>query len=226
MPEDHSYRLLVFDWDGTLLDSVGSIVACMEATVDEVGLEPVPPERIRRAVGMGLQETLDALVPGTDEATRGRIVECYRHFWLSVYRTRPTPFEGVERVLEELVEDGYLMAVATGKGRRGLDLDFEATGLGRWFHASRTADETFSKPHPRMLEELLNELGAHPSEALMVGDTTFDLEMARNAGVAAVAVETGSHRTAELRDLEPVACLPSVRHLRAWLTDQSSSSSP
>lgn len=212
-----AYRLLVFDWDGTLMDSVGSIVACMEATVEKLGLEPVPAERIRQAVGMGLDETLDALVPGTDEATRGRIVECYRRFWFSIYRERPTPFEGVGRVLGELAEDDYLMAVATGKGRRGLDRDFETTGFGHLFHASRTADETFAKPHPRMLEEILDELGTRPEEALVIGDTTFDLEMAHNAGVPAVAVETGSHETDVLRQLEPLACLPSVRQLRAWL---------
>lgn len=210
-------RLLVFDWDGTLMDSVGSIVECMEATVERLGLEPVPAWRIRRAVGMGLQETLDALVPGTDDATRGRIIECYRRFWFSVYRERPTPFEGVDAVLEELAEDGYLLAVATGKGRSGLERDFEATGLGRRFHASRTADETFAKPHPRMLEEILEELGARPSEALVVGDTTFDLEMARNAGVDAVAVESGSHDAEALRGFDPLVCLPSVRELRAWL---------
>lgn len=221
-----SYRLLVFDWDGTLMDSVGSIVACMEATVETLGLDPVPAERIRRVVGMGLQETMDALVPGTDQATRGRIIECYRRFWFAEYRERPTPFEGVDRTLETLAEDGYLLAVATGKGRRGLDRDFEATGLGSFFHTSRTADETFAKPHPRMLEEILDELGARPADALMVGDTTFDLEMAKNAGVPAVAVETGSHGTSDLEGLGPLTCLPSVRELRAWLSGAQSSSSP
>lgn len=214
---DCPYRLLVFDWDGTLMDSISSIVACMQATVERLGMESIPDERIRRAIGLGLHDTLDMLVPGADERLRGRILDCYRQLWFSSFRERPVPFSGVPQALTALAAADHLMAVATGKGRRGLDRDFDATGMGRLFHASRTADETFSKPHPRMLEEILDELGARPDEALMVGDTTYDLEMARNAGVAAVAVTCGSHRREELAGLEPLACLGSVLELEGWL---------
>lgn len=213
----HPYRLLVFDWDGTVMDSISSIVACMQATVERLGIDPIPDERIRRAIGLGLHDTLDMLVPGADERLRGRILDCYRQLWFSSFRHRPEPFSGVPQALSALAEAEYLMAVATGKGRRGLDRDLETTGMGRLFHASRTADETFSKPHPRMLEEILDELGTRPDEALMVGDTTYDLEMAKNAGVSSVAVTCGSHCREELAGLEPLACLGSVLELEAWL---------
>jgi phosphoglycolate phosphatase len=217
MSSQRPYRLLVFDWDGTLMDSIGSIVACMQTTLEHVGVLPVAEERIRQAVGMGIGATMDYLLPDADEATRGRVTDCYRNLWFSSFRERPLPFAGVEETLSRLRDDGYLLAVATGKGRRGLLRDFESSGLGRFFHASRTADETFAKPHPRMVDELLDELGAGPGESLVVGDTTFDLEMAKNAGVPAVAVLTGSHGARDLQALSPLACLPSVRELRGWL---------
>lgn len=218
----HDFRLLVFDWDGTLMDSIASIVDCMQATVDHLGLDPIPHQKVRDTVGLGLVDTLEELVPGTDRATRGRIVECYRHLWLSTYRERPVPFPGVRETLESLEHAGYLLAVATGKGRQGLARDFESSGLGRFFHASRTADEAAPKPSPQMLLELLDELGSRPEEALLVDDTTFDLEMAANAGVPSLAVETGSHRREDLLGSAPLDCLASVVELVAWLEDRRS----
>jgi phosphoglycolate phosphatase len=217
MAERLPFDLLIFDWDGTLMDSIGSIVACMQTTVEHVGLPPIPAGRIRDAVGLGLRETLDLLVPGTGEETRGKILEGYRRFWFSTYRSRPVAFEGVADQLRGLGEDGYLLAVATGKGRHGLDRDLEATGLTDLFHCSRTADETFSKPHPRMVEEILDDLGVRADRALMVGDTTYDLEMAANAGVPSLAVLTGSHRRQDLLGREPLGCIDSVCGLRNWL---------
>jgi len=212
------FRLLVFDWDGTLMDSVGSIVACLLHSLRELGFEALPEASIRGTIGLGLSELLEQLYPGATRLERLRLIECYRHHWVTEYRRRPVLIDGVRRVLETL-EAHYCLAVATGKSRTGLDRDLERTGLRSYFSATRTIDEAMSKPHPQMLLELIDELGVTPSETLMVGDTTFDLEMARNAGSAAVAVLTGAQQREELMDCAPLECLPSVGELPAWLEE-------
>ncbi len=217
MPADRGYQLVVFDWDGTLLDSVASIVACTEHTLAELELPPPVPGAIRTALGLGLRETVEAFCPGCDQDTFNRIVEVYRRHWLTDFCHRPVLFDGVERALVELARSGRLLAVATAKGRRGLDLDLERTGLADRFAATRTVDEARSKPHPEMLLGLLDELGVGANETVMVGDTTHDLMMAHNAGVAAVAVTTGSHGRAALDAARPLACLEAVTELPGWL---------
>jgi phosphoglycolate phosphatase len=215
------FDLLVFDWDGTLMDSLATIVACLNRSARELGLEPFDEERVRQTVGLGLPDTMVALGLGKDRADWGPIVERYRDHWIATYSHQPLLFEGAAQVLERLHGSGYLMAVATGKGRRGLDADFSKTGVGRFFHASRTADETRAKPHPQMLLELLDEFGVARSRALMIGDTTYDLELAKNAGIPALAVESGSHHRSQLERCAPLACLPSVHHLDDWLAAQA-----
>ena len=212
-----SFRLLVFDWDGTLMDSIGSIVACTRATLEDLGLPGLPDEKIRGTIGLGLRETVDVLWPGGGDEVYNQVLECYRKHWLSTWRDQPVLFEGVGDLIRELAAEGYLLAIATGKSRRGLDHVLEQTGLAHLFHATRTVDEAFSKPHPQMLLDILDELGVSPRDAVMIGDTTYDLEMARNAGTAAVGVCTGSHCREELERLGPVACLDGVVGLREWL---------
>ncbi len=224
MPAPGTFSLLVFDWDGTLMDSVGTIVACTQATIRELDL-PLPEEVVIRAtIGLGLRETIDRLRPGCDEALYQRIVAGYREHWHGTYRDLPLLFPEVPRLLDDLAGDGYLLAVATGKSRRGLEHALASTGLAARFHATRTADEAPSKPHPQMLWDLLEELGARPEETLMVGDTTHDLEMARSAGVAAVGVASGTQPREELLRLGPLACFERVAELAAWapLTSPSS----
>ena len=221
MPAElHSPRLLVFDWDGTLMDSIGPIVACTQATIRELGLGSVPDETIRGMVGLGLRETIEALSPGCDEALFERILEGYRRQWHGTYRDLPLLFPGVPEMLRNLAAEGYLLAVATGKSRRGLDYALEQTRLGAHFQATRTADEAFSKPHPQMLLDVLDELGVRPREAVMIGDTTYDLEMARNARTHSVGVCSGGHSREELLDFEPLACLDQVVELTAWLAER------
>jgi phosphoglycolate phosphatase len=210
-------RLLVFDWDGTLMDSIGAIVACTKLTIRDLELGELPEERIRSTIGLGLRETVEVLSPGCDEEQYGRILARYREHWFGTYRDLPLLFEGVRELLEGLVAEGYLLAVATGKSRRGLDYAMIQTGLEGLFQATRTADESFSKPHPKMLYDVFEELGVAPHEALMIGDTTYDLEMARNAGSPSVGVCSGSHPREELLQFEPVACLENVLHLAPWL---------
>lgn len=211
------YELLVFDWDGTLIDSIGSIVACTQATLDELGLDELPEAAIRQTIGLGLKETLEALVPDADAELAARIRETYFRQWVGTFCDRPILFDGAAETIESLAEAGYLLAVATGKSRRGLERDFSRVGLRERFAVTRTVDEARSKPHPQMLLDVLDELGVRNGEALMIGDTTHDLEMARAAAVEAVAVTGGSQPRRLLEPLDPLACLATVGELPGWL---------
>lgn len=212
------FRLLVFDWDGTLMDSVGTIVACTQATIRDLGL-PLPAEPvIRSTIGLGLRETVERLQPGCDEAVFQRILAGYRDHWHVTYRDLPLLFPEVYDLLDALAAGGFLLAVATGKSRRGLEHSLATSGLAGRFHATRTADDAPSKPHPQMLWDVLEELVVRPAEALMVGDTTHDLAMAQSAGVAAIGVASGTQPREELLRLAPLACFERVGELAGWLS--------
>lgn len=211
------FDLLVFDWDGTLVDSIGAIIGCTLATLAEVGLDGVAEATIRSSIGLGLRETVERFCPGCDEATFGRVLDAYRRHWWATYGHQMSPFAGVDELLAGLGQAGYLLAVATAKSRRGLAHDFERTGLGRHFHASRTTDDCPAKPQPDMLDSLIEELGVDRQRTLMIGDTCHDLEMAANAGVTAVAVLSGSQTRAQLEPRGPTAILGGVGELAAWL---------
>lgn len=215
------YRLIVFDWDGTLMDSIATIVACATEAARDVGVcDEGTPARSRQAIGLGLDDTARHILPKANGEVRAAWVERYRHHWFAGYRDRPICFDGVGELLAALADGGYWLAVATGKSRKGLDRDLEVTGHGKFFLATRTVNEALSKPHPQMLLDILDELGVDRSEALMVGDTTYDLDMAKNAGVAAVAVLTGSHDRGTLLASGPVACLDAATQLPDWLAGQ------
>ena len=211
------YDLLVFDWDGTLMDSAARIVRSMRAAFTELGLVPPAPDAARNVIGLGLSHAVTELAPDLDAATHTRVIERYRAHYLELDDT-PTPlFPGAAEVVAGLAAQGYLLAVATGKSRRGLDQALAQSGLGAHFHATRSADETFSKPHPQMLLELLDELGVSADRALMIGDTEYDLLTARNAGVDALAVCYGAHAPERLLALGPLACLAAIDALPGWL---------
>lgn len=211
------FRLLVFDWDGTLIDSIGSIVSCMHATVAELGIPRIEDATIRSTIGLGLADTLEILMPEAEEPLRRRVVECYRKHWLGGFADRHALIQGAREVLEGLGRQGYWLAVATGKGRSGFDRDVARFDLADLFLATRTTSEAPSKPSPAMVLDLLDELGVAAEETLMVGDTPHDLRMAEAAGVAAVGVCSGSACEEDLRDLGPAAILPDVTHLPPWL---------
>jgi phosphoglycolate phosphatase len=220
------FRLLVFDWDGTIVDSIGAIVDCTFAAIASLdgtlGYAPPARERVRHAIGQGLVESLTAFFPGSGPEIHARVIEAYREQWIACYKDRFAPFPGARETLEALGGAGYLLGVATAKSRRGLVRDFERSGLGPLFHASRTVDEAPSKPHPGMLEGLFAELGVDREEALMIGDTHWDLEMAANAGCAAVGVLSGAQSEADLRVASPLACLPDLTALPAFLAARAS----
>lgn len=219
------YRLLVFDWDGTLMDSAAHIVASMRAAFGELDAPAHPERRLREVIGLGMHEALEALFPGCDAAFKRRCAERYRVHFLDTRRP-PQLFPGVAEVLGELAAQGYLLAVATGKSRRGLVRELARTGLGDRFHATRCADETRSKPHPAMLREILAQLEVPAAEALVIGDTDYDLEMARRAGVEALAVLYGVHDRPRLLRQAPAGCLPAIDRLPQWLTARADDAGP
>lgn len=211
-------RLVVFDWDGTLVDSIPTIVECTLAALARIDRHPLPAvEEVRGAIGMGLRDSMEQFFPGSGEGFLAELIEAYRELWLGTYRDRIALFPGARAAVEAVGAAGHLLAVATAKSRRGLDRELEATGIGPLFRATRTVDEAPPKPHPEMLLSLCAELALAPGEVLMVGDTSFDLEMARAAGAPAVGLLSGSHARERLAGCEPLAILPGVAELPGWL---------
>lgn len=210
-------ELLVFDWDGTLMDSIAAIVGCMTEAAHDLDLGAVEESLIRRFVGLGLAEALPALGLGDDPVLAQRLVERYRHHWFTTYRERPVLFAGVPELIEDLSEGGYRLAIATGKGRKGLDRDLETTGLLGRFEFTRTIDEAPGKPHPQMLLDVVEGMGAGAEATLMIGDTPYDLRMARNAGTHAMGVAQSTHSREDLLAERPLDCLDHVCDLEPWL---------
>jgi phosphoglycolate phosphatase len=210
------FDLLVFDWDGTLMDSAAAIVASLQGACRDLGL-PVPgDEQARYIIGLGLNDALSHILPSVEAARYPEVVERYRVHFLRLDAGTGL-FPGVTQVIADLHATGYRLAIATGKSRRGLARALAATGLRDYFHATRCADEGHSKPHPGMLQALMDELDIAPGRTLMIGDTTHDLEMARAAGVAGLGVAYGAHPRDALDACGPLACLHSVAELREWL---------
>jgi phosphoglycolate phosphatase len=213
------YPLIVFDWDGTIIDSASSIAECIRQAARDMSL-PVPStERASHVIGLGLHDSLRLAVPELQAHQYPEFVANYRRHFLA-REDAMALFAGMEDLLKEL-KDKHLLAIATGKSRRGLDRALSATGVGPYFAASRCADETNPKPHPAMLLELMDELAVAKDGVLMIGDTSHDLEMARAAEVDAVAVTYGAHPEHGLRSCNPRECVSSVKDLKAWLTQNA-----
>ena len=187
------YKLLIFDWDGTLMDSETRIVNCMRAACVVNGFAAQSNDTLKDVIGLGLKEALKKLQPAENDRVIEKLAATYRREYLETNETHSALFPGVENLLAELEDQGYLLAIATGKGRQGLDMSLEETKLHGRFHVTRCASETFSKPHPLMLEEILQFTGLDAEQALMIGDTEYDMEMARNANMHPLAVGYGVH---------------------------------
>ncbi len=214
------YRLLIFDWDGTLADSEARIVESVRRAVNELGLPDCTPAEIRNVIGLGMQQCLETLFPEVPAERHAHFVNAYRkHF--SLNNDAPVElFPGVKEVLATLCAGGYTIGVATGKSRRGLDRELEESGLDAIVRVSRCADESPSKPDPQMLEELLELTVTPPQQALMIGDTTYDMQMARDAGVDRIGVSYGAHESARLLEFDPLEIIDSLRHLEQWLANR------
>lgn len=221
------FELMIFDWDGTLMDSVPRIVSSMQAAARDAEWGELAPDAVANIIGLGLPEAVALLCPGILPAQSARLRECYAHHFVHADTTPMAFFDGVEARLARLRQrESLKLAVATGKTRRGLDRIFAETRSGGWFHASRTADETCSKPHPQMLSELLADLAVPASRAVMVGDTEYDLEMARALGMPRVGVSYGVHDVERLAACEPAYIADGVTGLFDWLEAAAPTASP
>ena len=211
------FDLIVFDWDGTLYDSTAVIVRSLQAACRDIGV-PVPDDaRASYVIGLGLRAAMEYAVPGLPPERYPQMIERYRHHYFAS-QDALTLFPGVLALLQALRARNHWLAVATGKSRMGLDEALASVELKGMFDASRTADETRSKPDPTMLLELMREFGVAPERTLMIGDTTHDLQLAVNAGTSSLAVTYGAHESSALAAYEPVFTARSVDELAAWLT--------
>lgn len=210
------YDLIVFDWDGTVMDSTAVIANSIQSACRDLDLTVPTDEVARHVIGLGLDQALRYAVPSAGASRHAELVARYRHHFFSQENAMPL-FEGAEALMQELRADGFLLAVATGKNRNGLDRALKASNMTQYFHATRTADQTVSKPDPTMLHEILEQLEVAVERALMVGDTTHDLQMAVNAGMSSLAMSHGAHPEDQLLELKPLALLHDFAGLREWI---------
>lgn len=199
------------------MDSVARIVDCLKIASIEAGFDARPETELRNVIGLGLREALKQLHPEVADTLIETMADHYRRQYMEINTTPSRLFPGVKELLNSLENHGYWLAVATGKGREGLNQVLDSTGLKGRFHTTRCASETFSKPHPRMLEEILEQTGLDARDALMIGDTEYDLEMASNAGMASLGVSYGVHSVERLLKHRPIACLHDVSELHPFL---------
>jgi phosphoglycolate phosphatase len=210
-------RVVIFDWDGTLVDSVEHIADSLHQAATDLGYPALEREAYRDIIGLGMVEALEKLYPGISHAEMNRIREGYAGYFFSKTTTPQNVFEGMADVVADLCGSGRRCSVATGKSRRGLDSALVSSGLGSHFEITRCADETRSKPDPAMLEEILNFYRIDPAEAVMIGDTRYDLEMAQRIGMPSIGVEWGVHKRDVLGDYSPHAIVDTVPGLRRVL---------
>jgi len=210
------FDLIVFDWDGTLFDSTALIVRCMQAACRDIGVAVPSDEAAAYVIGLGLRDALEHAVPGLPEERYPELGKRYGHHYLA-RSNELVLFEGTLPMLHGLKERNHLLAVATGKTRRGLDDALQQSQLRGMFDATRTADETASKPHPLMLQELMAELGTVPARTLMIGDTTHDLQLGANAGTARVGVSYGAHEPEAFDAFGSLFIVHSTFELHRWL---------
>ncbi len=212
-----AFKMLVFDWDGTLMDSTERIVSSFQSAMAECNLPVLDAEPIMAIIGLGLPEATQALYPELDAVRRQQLARRYQAHY---FEHDPVPmrlYPGARELIEDLAARGFWLSVATGKSRRGLNEVLESTGLGRYFFATRCAEETASKPDPLMLHELMFEANARAHQCLMIGDTQFDLDMARRAAMPALGIAHGAHEVAALQASQPLAVVNDVHALAHWL---------
>jgi phosphoglycolate phosphatase len=214
------FDLIAFDWDGTLYDSTRLIVRCIQAAVIDVGGAKPSENDAAWVIGLGLAEALARAAPDVPKEKYAELGARYRYHYLQ-HQDDLVLFDGVLRMIDALRARGHKLAVATGKSRRGLNEALKSVALRDRFDASRTADETFGKPHPRMLLELMEELEVPAERTLMIGDTTHDLQLALNAGCASVGVSYGAHEPESFDELKPLFVAHSVASLETWLLDNA-----
>lgn len=214
------FDLIVWDWDGTLADSTGMIARAIVKAAQEVGLPSLELGQARNVIGLGIRDAIRTLFPSISSEQAQALT---RRYTINYYAAEEDVllFEGAMALIAELKRKGFKQAIATGKGRRGLNTALQRLDMEKYFHATRTADECFSKPHPQMLDELMDFLVVTPERTLMIGDTTYDMLMAKNADVQSLAVSYGAHRADELLNCQPKALFNTFDELSTWLINNA-----
>ncbi len=210
-------KVVIFDWDGTLVDSVEHIAESLHQAATELGFPKREREAYRDIIGLGMVEALEKLYPGISREEMNAIREGYGRYFFSKVTTPQNVFDGMADVVADLRGAGRGCSVATGKSRRGLDMALVSSGLGEHFDITRCADETRSKPDPTMLQEIVRFYGIEPEEAVMIGDTRYDLDMAQRIGMPSIGVEWGVHKRDVLSEYAPHAVVDTVADLRRVL---------
>lgn len=210
------YQLIIFDWDGTLMDSTQHIINCMQLGIEQLDLPRLSDSTVSHIIGLGLNEAVYTLYPDLDDATRQELGQRYSQNWLSSNYEAPL-FDNAQNLIKQLNDQELFLGVATGKSRRGLDKVLTSSALGQFFHATRCVDECHSKPHPQMVEELMDYLGVEPDQTLMIGDTSHDLQMAHNAGAHSLGISHGAHDRQSLQACQPQAIVNNLFEVEQWL---------
>ncbi len=210
---EKKYKVLIFDWDGTIVDSQAHIIHCMREGIQDAGFVAPDDDAIRHIIGLSLERAVEQLMPACRADEVVQIADNYRRYFFATGADSSDFYAGADTILQQCFDAGYYMAVATGKSRRGLDMVLHAFDLDRLFHITRCADETASKPHPLMLEEILADLDLTPDDALMIGDTTYDMTMAHYARMDSMAVTYGVHSRTDLAATKPTYFLDDIKHL-------------
>lgn len=213
---EKQFDLIVWDWDGTLADSTSMIAQALVASAEQVGLPTLALQKARNVIGLGLRESIQTLFGSISNEQAQALARQYAINYHAGEQAIPL-FEGAATLITELARRGYKQAVATGKGRRGLNADLARLEIAKYFQATRTVDECFSKPHPQMLDELMDVLVATPERTLMIGDSSYDLQMAQNAGVQSLAVTFGAHSSEQLLKFDPKGIFNTFNELSEWL---------
>jgi len=214
---NHQAKLIVFDWDGTIMDSAAHIVNCLQTAIADLDLPQKSEGEVKNIIGLGLREALHVLCPEANTNELTALTARYRDHFFNQDKEPCELFSGARELIEELHSQDYYLAVATGKGRNGLNKVLKETGLGEYFPFTRCADESQSKPHPQMLIEIIDWFGVEAHETIMIGDTDYDLQMANNANAHSVAVSYGVHDKQRLLDCKPLACVDNIEDLQQWL---------
>lgn len=217
-----TYPLLIFDWDGTLVDSIERIVTSLQfASKSTVGSD-ISETQARDVIGLGLVEAVARLHPDLDTEKHHRqlqqVADAYRQHYLFDNKVPAPLFDGVKELLDSLRQQGYLLAISTGKSRHGLEQSLTQHNVVGYFETTRCAGENRSKPHPEMLQEILEELNYTPTDAIMIGDSEHDLQMANNAGMASIGITHGVHDAETLQQFQPIACLENIAELSEFLS--------
>jgi phosphoglycolate phosphatase len=217
MQENKKYKAVIFDWDGTLMNSEARIVDAIQTAAKETGLPVLPYDESKQIIGLSLENAILGLYPDLDQHKVVAMSEAYTQCFLEESDVEMVPFDGAEALLLNLKQQGLKVAIATGKSRKGLNAVLAETGFGVYFDMTRTPVESASKPNPLMLTQILEEFGLAVEDAVMVGDTSFDMEMAQNINMDRIALSHGVHQTEILQEYNPVATLDSLNELNMWL---------